>query len=123
VEYEMRHARLTAARAAEKHLANLHSQGLVSSYTYERLKPKLDESIESYADAVREVLRAVPKLESEEMDTTRREILRAQRSALIGLRQDGVISQEVLEELRAEVDAQLISVSAAEEVSLNVDQE
>lgn len=122
VQYEMRHARLTAARAAEKHLANLHSQGLVSSYTYEKLKPKLDESIDSHTNAVREVLRAVPELESEEMDTTRREILRAQRSALIGLRQDGIISQEVLEQLRAEVDAQLISESSVEDVGNNSDQ-
>jgi hypothetical protein len=48
-------------------------------------------------------------LEAEEVDTALRELLRAQRSALLGLRQDGVISDEVLETLTAEVDARLIS--------------
>ena len=107
-EYEISHARLTAARAAQKHLSNLHSEGLVSSYTYDQLKPKLDEDIDSYASQVRAVLHAAPKLQNEELDTARREVLRAQRSALLGLRQDGVISQEVFEKLGIELDSQLI---------------
>jgi hypothetical protein len=39
--------------------------------------------------------------------TLRREILRAQRSAYLGMRSDGVISEEVYEQLSAEVDASL----------------
>jgi hypothetical protein len=58
---------------------------------------------------VREVLHAAPKLRTEEMDTARREVLRAQRSALLGLRQDGVISQEVIEKRGAELDTQRIN--------------
>jgi CPA1 family monovalent cation:H+ antiporter len=109
VEYEMRHARLTALRAAQRHLENLHHQGLVSTYTYGRLKPAIEGEINSRADAVRDAIRSVPGLEAEELDTTLRELLRAQRGALLGLRQDGTISDEVLETLTAEVDARLIS--------------
>ena len=109
VEYERRHARLTALRAAQRHLENLHHQGLVSTYTYGRLKPAIEREIDSRADSVRDAIRSAPELEAEELDTTLRELLRAQRSALLGLRQDGIISDEVLETLTAEVDARLIS--------------
>ena len=60
------------------------------------------------ADAVREVLRAEPDLQAEELDKARREALRVQRSSLVGLRRDGVISEEVYEKLSQEIDAVLI---------------
>ena len=107
VEYERRHARLASLRAAERHLDNLHRQGLVSTHAVEVLRPELDRNLASLADAVRDVLRARPHIEAEELDTTRRELLRAQRSALLGLRQDGVITDETFEELAAEVDLAL----------------
>jgi CPA1 family monovalent cation:H+ antiporter len=107
VEYEMRHARLTAQRAAEKHLDRLHAEGLLSTPTWEKLKPDIAQQTDTLADAVREVLRTEKALEAEELDTARRELLRAQRSALLGLRRDGVISEEVFEDLVAEADSTL----------------
>jgi len=104
VEYEKRHARLTALRSAESHLERRHREGLVSTHTWEMVRPRLEEQLALLAEAVRESLRSAPVLEAEEMDTARREILRAQRSAFMGLRQDGVISDEVFEELSAEID-------------------
>jgi hypothetical protein len=56
---------------------------------------------------MRELLLSDPTLEAEELDTGWRELNRAQRSALFSLRRDGVISEEVFEELTAEVDARL----------------
>ncbi|MFZ6027497.1 MAG: Na+/H+ antiporter [Chloroflexota bacterium] len=117
LEYEKRHARLTAARAAESHLKNLYAQGLVSAHTFELLTPTMQTEIGAYAEAVREVLRSIPELEAEEIDTTQREVLRAQRSALLGLRRDGVISDDVFEALSAEVDARL----AAERLGIETD--
>ena len=105
IEYKKRQARLTAMRAAENHLERRHREGLLSSHAWELLRPKMQEQIALLAEAVRESLRAVPTLEAEELDTARREILRAQRSAFLGLRQDGVIEEEVFEHLSAEVDA------------------
>ncbi len=105
IEYEKRHARLTAMRSAESHLERRHREGLLSSHTWEMLRPKIQEQNALLAEAVRESLRAAPTLEAEELDTARREILRAQRSAFLGLRQDGVIEEEVFEDLTAEVDA------------------
>lgn len=105
IEYEKRHARLIALRSAENHLEQRYREGLLSTHTWETLRPKLQEQLALLAEAVRESLRSAPALEAEEMDTARREILRAQRSAFMGLLQDGVISNEVYENLSAEVDA------------------
>jgi monovalent cation:H+ antiporter, CPA1 family len=107
VDYKQRHARLMALRSAETHIERRYREGLVSAPVWEKLKPKLQEQIALLADAVRELLRVEPGLESEELETTRREILRAQRSAYLGMRGDGVISEEVYEKLSAEVDAAL----------------
>ena len=106
-DYEERHARLTALRAAEAHIERRYREGLISAPAWERIKPKLQEQTALLADSVRELLRVEPELETEELDTIRREILRAQRSAYLGLRGDGVISEDTFEKLSAEVDAVL----------------
>jgi monovalent cation:H+ antiporter, CPA1 family len=107
VDYAQRHARLTALRSAETHIEHRYREGLISAPAWEKIKPKLQEQTALLAASVRELLRLEPKLESEELDTIRREILRAQRSAYLGMRGDGVISEEVYENLSAEVDAAL----------------
>jgi monovalent cation:H+ antiporter, CPA1 family len=107
VEYEVGHARLTALRAAEGHLERLHREGLVTTHTWEKLKPDLNERSAALANQVHEVLRDNPALEAEEIDTARRELLRSQRSTLQDLRRDGAISEEVFEKLVAEVDVVL----------------
>jgi monovalent cation:H+ antiporter, CPA1 family len=108
IEYERRHARLAATRSALRHLERLYRQGLLSGYAYETLKPDLDKRIAALTDAAREVLQSSPALGAEELDTARREVLRAQRSAVAGLLRDGVISQDIYEQLTAEVDAVLV---------------
>jgi hypothetical protein len=49
-----------------------------------------------------------PAVEAEELDTARREALRAQRSALRGLLRDGVISESSYALLLDEVDSALM---------------
>lgn len=113
VEYEKRHARLVALRSAENHLERRYREGLLSPHTWETLRPKLKEQLVLLSEAVRESLRSAPALEAEELDTTRREVLRAQRSAFMGLLQDGVISDEVYENLSAEIDAAITDPDGA----------
>ncbi len=108
VEYETRHARLASLRAADVRLEQLHGEGLISSHAWERLKPFIAQRAAALAQAVRASMQADPALEAEELDTGWRELLRAQRSALLGLRRDGVISEDVYDTLTAEVDAQLM---------------
>lgn len=109
VDYEISHARLTALRAAARHLENLHNQGLVSTHTFDRLRPAVGQEIDTRLIAMRQAIRSAPEVEAEELDTTLRELLRAQRSALAGLRHDGVLSDEAFESLVADVDSRLAS--------------
>jgi NhaP-type Na+/H+ or K+/H+ antiporter len=107
VEYEQRHARLNALRSAEAHIERRYREGLISAPAWERIKPKLQTQTALLADSLRQLLRVEPKLESEELELARREILRAQRSAYLGMRGDGVISEEIFETLTSEIDAAL----------------
>ncbi len=107
VEYELQHARLTALRSAVSRLDRLHNDGMLSSHSWEKLKRFLTGQASSLAEKVRGMLLADPVLEAEELDTGWREMLRAQRSSLLSLRQDGVITDDVFEQLATEVDAQL----------------
>ena len=75
VDYKQRHARLMALRSAETHIERRYREGLISAPVWEKLKPKLQEQNALLADAVRELLRVEPALETEELETTRREIL------------------------------------------------
>jgi monovalent cation:H+ antiporter, CPA1 family len=107
VEYELHHARLTALRSADSRLDRLHNDGMLSSHTWERLKRLITGQASTLAEKVRGMLMADPVLEAEELETGWREMLRAQRSSLFDLRHDGVITEDVFEQLSTEVDAQL----------------
>jgi CPA1 family monovalent cation:H+ antiporter len=107
IEYEIRHAELTASRAAESHLEHRFREGLISAHAWEVLRPRLQEQNAQLAKAVRSALKAEPSLEAEELEVARREIFRAKRSAFLGLRRDGVISEEAFTRLSAQIDAVL----------------
>jgi len=106
-EYERRHARFVAGRAAYEYLRRMGDQGLISEHTWGRLAPLMERQNAGLVQAVKEVMVSDPTVEAEELDTARREALRAQRGALTGLLHDGVISEEVFSQLVGEVDAAL----------------
>jgi len=106
-EYERRHARFVAGRAAHDYIRRMSQQGIISEHTWQRLAPLLEKRTAGLADAVKEVVTSDPMVEAEELDTARRESLRAQRAALTGLLRDGVISDEIYSQLVGEVDVAL----------------
>jgi CPA1 family monovalent cation:H+ antiporter len=106
-EYEKRHARLMAYRAAAIHLDKMHRDGFLSEHAWEVLRPELQGQTLSLAMSARELLRANPALAEEELERARRELSRARRSALLGLQRDGIISEEVLETLLCELDPEV----------------
>jgi CPA1 family monovalent cation:H+ antiporter len=107
IRYEMAHARLASLRAADTRLEQMHSEGLISSHAWERLKPFITQRAAALAETARSTMLADPALEAEELDTGWRELLRAQRSSFLGLRRDGVISEDAFDTLTTEIDAQL----------------
>lgn len=108
VNYETAHARLASLRAADARLDQMHNEGLISSHAWERLKPYIAQRAAALAGTVRSTMQADPALEAEELNTGWRELLRAQRSSLFGLRRDAVISEDVFDSLTTEIDGQLI---------------
>ncbi|OGN74426.1 MAG: Na+/H+ antiporter [Chloroflexi bacterium GWB2_49_20] len=106
-EYERRHARFVAGRAAYDYLQRMSRQGIISEHTWQILSKVLERQNSMLVDAVREVIASDPTVEAEELDTARRETLRAQRSALSGLQRDGVISDETYTYLVNEIDTAL----------------
>jgi CPA1 family monovalent cation:H+ antiporter len=107
-EYELRHARFVAGRAAHDYLRRMTQQGLLSEHTWQKLSPLLQKQNDALVDAVREVMISDPVVEAEETDTARREALRAQRNALRGLLRDGVISESSYALLLDEIDSALM---------------
>ena len=105
LEYEVRRARLTALQEAGRHLERLFREGLLSSHAWEALRPELTQNAVSLGNELAELLRGNPTLQAEELEAARREVYRAERSALLGLRQGGMISAEAYERLTAELDA------------------
>jgi CPA1 family monovalent cation:H+ antiporter len=112
-EYERRHARFVAGRAAYNYLQRMSQQGLISEHTWQRLGAALERQNDVLLEAARETISSDPTVELEEMDTARREALRAQRTALTGLLRDGVISEETHSQLVGEVDAALTETNFA----------
>ncbi len=106
-EYELRHARYIASRASYDYLRRRSSEGLISEHTWQRLAPIMQRQSEALVEAVKQVMTSEPAVEAEELDTARREVLRAQRAALVGLLRDGVITEENYSELVNEVDEAL----------------
>ena len=107
-QYELRHARFVAGRAAHEYLRHMTQRGLLSEHTWQKLSPLLQKQNDVLVNAVRDVMISDPAVEAEELDTARREALRAQRSALRGLLRDGVISESSYVLLVDEVDSALM---------------
>ncbi len=105
--YEATHAQLAAAGAAERHLETMQRRGSLSANARDVLGSELRERIAALRAQERELVATHPTLEAESLDTARREVLRAERSALVDLRRDGIVSDDVVEELAASIDAEL----------------
>jgi CPA1 family monovalent cation:H+ antiporter len=106
-EYDRRHARAVASRAAYEHLQRKNLQGLISDHTWSLLAEPLQEHSQALVESVRDIIKQQPSVEVEELITARKEYLRAQRSMYASLLRDGVISNENYAQLVADIDAAL----------------
>jgi len=104
VEYERRHGRLVAARAARDRVHELYQENVIAARTWEHLAAQFDRQIEQCAEAQHQLLDKQPELHAAEIDDAWREGLRAQRVMVTDLVKDGVISEPVYAELVAEID-------------------
>ena len=106
-EYERRHARFIANRAASDHLQNMTKQGLLPIHVWEQMKPIFSERESIHIGALKDIMSSNPSVEIEELDAARREALRVERASLGSLFRNGVISEEIYNDLIGEVDEAL----------------
>lgn len=108
-EYERQNARAIALRASQARMKQLYRDGLVSDFTWRRIKPVLDVQSQELARSLHALLEDDPSLHQAELGDAWREALRTQRSTLTALLHDGIVSEETYTGLVAEVDSLLIS--------------
>ena len=106
-EYEVSHARVIAIRAAQARLIEMHANGLMSDFTWQKLQPWLSEQSEELTQKVRHILEQYPGLYEQEMKNVWREAMRAQRSSIKVLSEQNIISEKTYVEIAAEFDAEL----------------
>ncbi len=107
LEYERRHARALASRAAYEHLQRMHRDGLITAHTWDQLRGPARQRLEALTHAVQEAFGQAPEMGRQELAVAEREALRAQRAMLTRLRREGVLSDEAYGELITEVDLSL----------------
>ncbi|NJN19359.1 MAG: hypothetical protein HC822_25460 [Oscillochloris sp.] len=107
LEYERRHGRLMAARAAHRRVSDLHAMGMISTTTWDQLEEELTTRVRAHQDAQQMLLNSEPSLYAAELEDTRREALRAERITLMELLSSGVISEHIYSELVGEIDIDL----------------
>jgi monovalent cation:H+ antiporter, CPA1 family len=108
LEYERRHARAIAMRAAEARLQRMYQQGVIASTTLNAIQPGLEQSIEHLTAEVQESLREEPSLAQQEMAKAWLESLRVQRNTVMNLYHDNIITDETTSHLIAEIDMLLM---------------
>ena len=115
LEFERRHGRLMATRAARERIEQWYREGTISELTWKQLAPELDQQVQTQLKTQHELLHQHPTLQAEELADAKREGLRAQRAALATLLRDGVISERTYEELLTEIDTALEQPSELDE--------
>lgn len=105
LEYERIQGELLATRSAGRHMDRLYQEGALLPVAWETVKDEVDQRQEELSDRLRGLLEKHPELRNQVISLARIEVLRAQRAALDELARDGLLSDEVLSELEAEIDA------------------
>jgi CPA1 family monovalent cation:H+ antiporter len=106
-EYERRHARSLMARVSYQRLQEMYRNGLISAHVWEIMSEPIKQHTEALANTVSEALSENPGMEGEIIETTMREMLLSQRSALFRLLREGIISEDTFASLVVEVDTAL----------------
>jgi len=110
LEYERKRGRLLALRAAWQMLKGMQDDGILSPLVWQTLNNEYRLEGERLAAEVEALYQDHAHLQQDELMVTRRESLRVQKSALLSLLQQGVISDEVYRDLVTGLDRRLETI-------------
>lgn len=114
LEYEHLQGKLLAIQAARRRLKELHDEGALIPHAWQTVNEELNRHERDVMADIDALLAAHPELQAQVITLARHEALRAQRAALATLAREGLLSDEVLNTLRTEVDALLESLREPE---------
>jgi CPA1 family monovalent cation:H+ antiporter len=118
--YERLQGELLALRAARQHIERLHTAGALIPRAWAAVEEELGQREEQVLAAIDDLLAAQPGLRAEIVGLARREALRAQRAALASLAREGLLSDEVISDLQAQVDGLLEQRRPSEAVPADI---
>ncbi|MGI8812313.1 MAG: Na+/H+ antiporter [Pyrinomonadaceae bacterium] len=104
LEYERRHGRLLGAQAALSRVNEMHERSMLSLTTWAEIEPELQKQVADASLSQTALLEEHAHLQSEEREDATQEGLRAHRAALNQMLSNGIISEQVYDELIEEVD-------------------
>jgi CPA1 family monovalent cation:H+ antiporter len=119
VARETRLGRLFAAQAGLRHLEDLHRQGLLTGEIWEGLRKDYEQAQEQLAEEINDMFVEHPELEREVLLQSRRRALQAERGALGEALRRGLLSDDVYEALRTDVDYRLAALTVIETADKN----
>lgn len=114
VSYEIQR---TIVRAKTAALQDLHLQTRAGAVHADTIKPLREEYVAELSkaeDAVRDFHLQKVDLEKQEIHTTRRQLLLVEKSTVLAVHHKGLISQEAMERLLADIDARLVRAEEVE---------
>ena len=102
--YERIQGQLLAIRSAISYVDRLYRDGALISAAYTTVKAELTAREENVSSQIDELLNDQPELREQIVSLARIEALRAERTALDELSREGILGEEALIELQAELD-------------------
>ncbi len=113
-EYERIQGQLLAIRAAISYIDRLYREGALIPTAYTTVKAELTAREEHVSGQIDELLADQPDLRDQIVSLARIEALRAERTALDELSREGILGEESLIELQAELDEALYEAATHE---------
>ena len=113
-EYERIQGQLLAIRAAINYIDRLYHDGALIPTAYTTVKAELTAREEHVSGQIDELLADQPDLRDQIVSLARIEALRAERIALDELSREGILGEESLIELQAELDEALYAAASHE---------
>ncbi len=121
LDYEQIQGRLLAARSANKRLRELHDAGVLDPHAWDIVGIELRERIDVLQTELTEFATSNPAVVEKIIHSTQREVLRTERSAIMDLQREGVISEAVAHDLYEEIDVALDDSINSEPTPAEVD--
>jgi CPA1 family monovalent cation:H+ antiporter len=107
MEYEYKRGKLRSTRAALDTLEQMLNDGTVSESAFEQLRERYKSLNQDLAEEIATLQSQSDLLSQEDLVTTQRKCLLAERSTLQDLLREGIISDDVYRKLISEIDAEL----------------